>query len=96
MRTGGVIVCNGYKDREFIELAMAGTALGYQVFVVVEKMSELDLLIKVAKEAGLRPKIGIRIRLATVGSGNWQNQLIQHFQPSQVIPQLQLQISKHF
>lgn len=73
MQPGGVIVCNGYKDREFIELAMAGNALGYRVFVVIEKMSELDLLIEVAKETGLKPKIGLRIRLATVGSGNWQN-----------------------
>jgi len=66
-------VCNGYKDREFIELAMAGIAIGFRVFVVIEKLSELDLLIEVAREVGLKPSIGLRIRLATVGSGNWQN-----------------------
>ncbi|MFV1993600.1 MAG: biosynthetic arginine decarboxylase, partial [Acidiferrobacterales bacterium] len=73
MQPGGVIVCNGYKDREFIELAMAGIAIGHRVFVVIEKLSELDLLIEVAREVGLKPNIGLRIRLATVGSGNWQN-----------------------
>ena len=73
MAPGGVIVCNGYKDRQFIELAMAGIAIGHRVFVVIEKMSELDLLIEVAREVGLKPSIGLRIRLATVGSGNWQN-----------------------
>ncbi len=73
MAPGGVIVCNGYKDREFIELAMAGIAIGFRVFVVIEKLSELDLLIEVAREVGLKPNIGLRVRLATVGSGNWQN-----------------------
>ena len=73
MTPGGVIVCNGYKDREFIELAMAGIAIGFRVFVVIEKLTELDLLIEVAREVGLKPNIGLRIRLATVGSGNWQN-----------------------
>lgn len=73
MPAGGVIVCNGYKDREFIELAMVGIAMGHRVFVVIEKLSELDLLIQVALETGIKPGIGLRVRLATVGSGNWQN-----------------------
>lgn len=73
MAPGGVIVCNGYKDREFIELAMTGIAIGFRVFVVIEKLSELDLLIEVAREVGLKPNIGLRVRLAAVGSGNWQN-----------------------
>jgi len=73
MEPGGVIVCNGYKDREFIELSMAALAIGFRVYVVIEKLTELDLLIKVSRETGLKPNIGLRIRLASTGSGNWQN-----------------------
>lgn len=73
MEPGGVIVCNGYKDREFIELAMTALSIGFQVYIVIEKLSELELLIEVANDFRLKPHIGLRIRLASTGSGNWQN-----------------------
>lgn len=69
----GVIVCNGYKDREYIRLALIGQQLGHQVYIVVEKLSELDLVLAEAKDLGVRPTLGIRVRLASIGKGKWQN-----------------------
>lgn len=70
---GSVIVCNGYKDREYIRLALIGQKLGHRVFIVVEKQSELPLILQEARELGVTPLIGVRARLATIGKGNWQN-----------------------
>ncbi len=67
-----VIVCNGYKDREYIRLALIGEKLGHKVFIVLEKMSELDLVLREAKSLGVTPRLGIRIRLASQGAGKWQ------------------------
>jgi len=69
--THHVIVCNGYKDEEFMRLAMMGQRLGHQVFIVVEQLHELDLLLSVADEMGVTPTLGVRIKLATEGSGRW-------------------------
>ena len=70
---GSVIVCNGYKDREYIRLALIGQKLGHRVFIVVEKQSELPLILDEANALGVSPLIGVRARLATIGKGNWQN-----------------------
>ena len=70
---GSVIVCNGYKDREYIRLALIGQKLGHRVFIVVEKQSELPLILQEAEKLGVTPLIGVRARLATIGKGNWQN-----------------------
>ncbi len=64
-------VLNGYKDEEYMKLAMLGIKLGRKVFVVIEKYSELPLLIKVAKEMNVTPLIGFRSKLDTVGGGKW-------------------------
>ena len=72
-RPGGVIVCNGYKDREYIRLALLGQKLGQQVYIVVEKASELQLILQESEKLGVEPGIGVRIRLASVGQGKWQN-----------------------
>ncbi|MES1950164.1 arginine decarboxylase [Salinisphaera sp. S4-8] len=68
-----VIVCNGYKDRAFLRLAMIGQQLGHRVYIVVEKPSELEPIAEIADELGLRPTIGLRVRLASVAAGHWQN-----------------------
>ncbi len=68
-----VIVCNGYKDREYIRLALIGQKLGHRVFIVVEKQSELPLILDEARKLNVTPLIGVRARLATIGKGNWQN-----------------------
>ncbi|NWO04970.1 MAG: biosynthetic arginine decarboxylase [Alteromonadaceae bacterium] len=72
-KPGSVIVCNGYKDREYIRLALIGRKLGYRVFIVVEKQSELPLILEEAGKLGVQPLIGVRARLASIGKGNWQN-----------------------
>ncbi|MCR6664265.1 MAG: arginine decarboxylase [Luteimonas sp.] len=72
-RPGGLIVCNGYKDREYIRLALIGRKLGMQVFIVVEKPSELPLILEEAQSLGVEPGIGVRMRLASLGAGKWQN-----------------------
>ena len=72
-RENAMVVCNGYKDREFIRLALIGKALGQRVHIVVEKLSELDLVIEEAKSLNVAPLIGVRVRLASLGAGKWQN-----------------------
>ena len=66
-----LIVCNGYKDRAYIRSAMMGRRLGKSVIIVVEKIEELEQTIRIAKEMGVEPHIGIRVRLHSKGSGKW-------------------------
>jgi arginine decarboxylase len=66
-----LIICNGYKDRAFIRIALLGRKLGKSVIIVVEKLEELEQTIRAAKEVGLEPHIGIRVRLYSKGSGRW-------------------------
>lgn len=68
-----VIVCNGYKDPEYIRLALLGERLGHQVYLVIEKSGELDWVLDIAQEMGVTPRIGVRARLANKGEGNWSN-----------------------
>jgi arginine decarboxylase len=70
--TDHLIVCNGYKDEEFMRLALMGQKLGHQVFVVIEQLSEVDVLLKVADELGVQPTAGVRIKLASRGFGRWK------------------------
>ncbi len=72
-RPGSMIVCNGYKDREYIRLALIGNALGHRVCIVIEKLSELKLVLEESKAIGVAPLLGLRVRLASLGSGKWQN-----------------------
>jgi arginine decarboxylase len=66
-----IIVCNGYKDEEFMRLALMGQKLGHRVFVVLEKLSEVDILLRVAEEMKVTPTAGVRVKLASTGSGKW-------------------------
>lgn len=70
---GSPIVCNGYKDREYIRLALIGQRLGHPVYIVIEKPSEVDLVIEAARDLGIRPLLGVRVRLTAVAAGKWQN-----------------------
>jgi arginine decarboxylase len=69
--TSHLIVCNGYKDEEFMRLALMGQKLGHTVMIVLEQLTELEVLLKVAEEMNVRPTAGVRIKLATEGSGRW-------------------------
>jgi len=66
-----LLICNGYKDEPFVRLALMSQKLGKKVFIVVEKLNELSLIIKVAEELKVRPNIGLRIKLSSSGSGRW-------------------------
>ncbi len=66
------IICNGFKDDEFIEMALLAQKIGRHVIPVVEKYTELDLILKYAEKIGVRPQIGMRVKLAAKGSGRWQ------------------------
>ncbi len=67
------IICNGFKDAEFIEMAMLAQKIGRRVIPVVEKYTELAMILKYAEKVGVRPQIGMRIKLAARGSGRWQS-----------------------
>jgi len=66
------IICNGFKDAEFIEMAMLAHKIGRRIIPVVEKYTELELILKFAEKVGVRPDIGMRVKLAARGSGRWQ------------------------
>jgi arginine decarboxylase len=70
---GGTIICNGYKDAEYIRLALIAQRLGHRVTIVIEKLSELELIRTAASAMNIRPRLGVRVRLSGVTSGNWQN-----------------------
>jgi arginine decarboxylase len=70
-RTDHIIVCNGYKDEEYMRLALMGQKLGHVVFIVLEKPSEVDTLIRVADDMNVQPTAGVRIKLSSSGAGRW-------------------------
>ncbi|MEZ6140716.1 MAG: biosynthetic arginine decarboxylase [Zavarzinella sp.] len=67
------IICNGFKDDEFIKMVILARKIGKNVIPVVEKFSELELIVKHSEELGVRPVIGVRVKLATRGSGRWKS-----------------------
>ena len=70
-QSDSLIICNGYKDESYIELALLAQKMGKRIFIVVEKLNELDIIAKVASKLNVKPNIGIRIKLASSGSGKW-------------------------
>ena len=72
-KSGSVVICNGYKDREYVRLALIGRKLGLEIYVVIEKPSELGHVIEEARALGVEPLLGVRMRLASLGAGKWQN-----------------------
>lgn len=67
-----LIVCNGYKDATYVKLALLAQKMGRRIFLVVEKLNELHLITEMARELNVRPNMGIRIKLASSGSGKWE------------------------
>jgi arginine decarboxylase len=67
------IICNGFKDDEYIEFVMLAKKIGRRIIPVVEKFTELDLILKYSKKVGVRPEFGIRVKLASRGSGRWKS-----------------------
>ncbi len=68
-----VIICNGYKDEDYIELALLAQKMGKRIFLVVEKLNELKLIANISRRLKIKPNIGIRIKLASSGSGKWED-----------------------
>ncbi|MGZ5526965.1 MAG: biosynthetic arginine decarboxylase [Methylomonas sp.] len=69
----GVVVCNGYKDRAYIRLALIGLKMGLNLYLVIEKPLELELIIEEAARLNVKPQLGVRIRLSSISAGKWQN-----------------------
>ncbi|MDK9718434.1 MAG: arginine decarboxylase, partial [Trichlorobacter sp.] len=65
------IICNGYKDAEYIETVLFATRVGYNITIVVEKLFELEKIIELVKKTGIRPTLGIRVKLSSKGTGKW-------------------------
>ena len=70
-QSDSLIICNGYKDQSYIELALLAQKMGKRIFIVVEKLNELDIIARAAKKLNVMPNLGIRIKLASSGSGKW-------------------------
>jgi arginine decarboxylase len=68
-----LIICNGYKDEDYVELALLAQKMGKRIFIVVEKLNELKLIANVSKRLHIKPNLGIRIKLASTGSGKWED-----------------------
>ncbi len=71
-QSDALIICNGYKDQSYIELALLAQKMGKRIFIVIEKLNELDIIAKAAKKLNVKPNLGIRIKLASSGSGKWE------------------------
>ncbi len=72
-RPGSTIICNGYKDREYIRLALLGRAMGLNTYLVIEKSAEFQLVVEESRLLGIEPLLGVRLRLSSLGVGKWQN-----------------------
>ena len=71
--SGSTIICNGYKDREYLRLALIGRQMGHQIYIVIEKPSELDEVLEESEKLQIAPLLGVRVRLYSLGKGKWQN-----------------------
>lgn len=67
------LICNGYKDRAYMRLALIGSQLGHHMIIVIEKPAELEYVLQEARSLRIRPRLGVRIRLSSISSGKWQN-----------------------
>ena len=73
MPASSIVVCNGYKDREYIRTALIGQKMGRRVYLVVEKLSEIQLILEEAEKLNIEPQLGVRVRMYAVSKGNWQD-----------------------
>ncbi|HIL70878.1 MAG TPA: biosynthetic arginine decarboxylase [Verrucomicrobia bacterium] len=77
-KIGSLMICNGYKDLDFIKMALMGIKLGKRVIIVIEKLEELIQILDVSKDFGVEPMIGIRLRLHSEGAGKWADSAGEH------------------
>ena len=72
MDSDSIVICNGHKDQNFIEMALLAQKMGKRLFLVIEKLPELRIIAETAAKLNVRPNLGIRIKLASSGAGKWQ------------------------
>ena len=72
-KPGSIVICNGYKDSEYIRLALIGRRMGLRIHIVIEKTNELELVLALSRQMQVEPLLGVRVRLAASASGKWQN-----------------------
>ena len=72
MDSDSLIICNGHKDQNYIELALLAQKMGKRVFLVIEKLPEVDIIARTAEKLGVKPNLGVRIKLASSGAGKWE------------------------
>ena len=77
-----LLICNGYKDHDYIRLALLGRKLGKKIIIVVEQLAEIDDIIKISQEVGVKPMIGFRAKLLTRGEGKWATSTLWSLVPS--------------
>jgi len=70
---GATIICNGYKDREYIRLALISQRLGYRILIILEKSAELPIVLEESEKLNINPILGVRVRLSQIGEGKWQD-----------------------
>ena len=85
---GALLICNGYKDREYIETALLATKLGQQPIIVVEQVEELRLIIQISRQLDIEPVLGVRAKLSTKGTGRWGNSTGEGSKFGLTIPQI--------
>ncbi|MCS6783482.1 MAG: biosynthetic arginine decarboxylase, partial [Gloeomargarita sp. SKYG98] len=83
-----LLICNGYKDREYIETAMLSRRLGHQTIIVLEQLAELELVIQASRQLGIRPVLGVRAKLSTKGVGRWGNSTGERAKFGLTIPEI--------
>ena len=83
-----LLICNGYKDREYIETALLGTKLGQKIIIVIEQPQELDLTLEISQKLAIKPVLGVRAKLSTKGAGRWGSSIGDRAKFGLTIPQL--------
>ena len=86
--TPPLLICNGYKDREYLETALLATKLGQKIIIVIEQAEELDLIAKIAKKLAIKPILGVRAKLSTKGAGRWGDSTGDRAKFGLTIPQI--------
>lgn len=89
-----LLICNGYKDKEYLETALLAQQLGHNLIIVIEQISELYIILKLAQKLNLKPQLGVRAKLQTKGSGHWGNSTGEKAKFGLTIPEILTVVNK--
>lgn len=93
-QTQPLLICNGYKDREYLETALLATKLGQKIIIVIEQVEELDLIAQISQKLAIKPVLGVRAKLTTKGSGRWGDSTGDRAKFGLTIPQIVNQVNE--